>query len=48
MKFASRVTEEGNVSVRVNSIDNMIIGKEITYIKLDVEGSGLRIKYMYL
>lgn len=38
---ASKITKEGNEIVNTNSLDNVLDGRPVTYIKLDVEGSEL-------
>lgn len=38
---ASKVSHAGNVHVNADSIDNVLEGRPVTYIKLDVEGSEL-------
>ena len=35
------VSEGGNTVIRVSSIDNTLMGKPVTYIKLDIEGSEM-------
>lgn len=37
----SSVSGSGTVEIRVNSIDNIMAGQEVTYIKMDIEGSEL-------
>lgn len=39
--YASRVSGNGKVEVAADSIDNLLKGRKVTYIKLDVEGSEL-------
>ena len=40
--YGSKVVDNGGVWVEANSIDNVIDGRPVTYIKLDVEGSELK------
>ncbi len=36
------ISEEGDISIDVDSIDNVLNGRSATYIKMDIEGSELR------
>lgn len=38
---SSRISEEGNVVVHADKIDNLIEGKEISFLKMDIEGAEL-------
>lgn len=40
--YASRISGQGKEIVKANSIDNVLAGRPVTYIKLDVEGSELK------
>lgn len=40
--YGSKVSEFGASYVKANSIDNIVQGRPVTYIKLDVEGSELK------
>lgn len=39
---ASKITDEGNVVVEADTIDNVLCGRRVTYIKMDIEGSEYR------
>lgn len=38
----SRISDDGSSTIQVNSIDNVLKGKEATFIKLDIEGSEFK------
>lgn len=37
-----RVCEEGNVKIQVNTLDHIVQGKRVSFIKMDIEGAELR------
>lgn len=37
----SHISESGNATVHVTSLDRFLEGREVTYIKMDIEGSEL-------
>lgn len=41
-RYASKIVSSGNKKVQADTIDNCLNGREVTYIKLDVEGSELK------
>ena len=44
-KWDAHVNPEGNVQVKADTIDHLLGGKKITYIKFDIEGSELKALY---
>lgn len=39
--YASKISEHGGIEVEADSIDNVLSGNKVTYIKLDVEGAEI-------
>jgi hypothetical protein len=37
----SKINSQGDVTIEVDSIDNILNGEKVTYIKMDVEGAEL-------